>query len=183
MRIKCKREGKSRHGHRASNQAVCASQDYFRHIARELPELVIENCSSGGHRLEPSMMSLVSQASFSDAHEALSIPLNAANLHRLTKLNGFHHAGVWINEVNGNWDKLYDVQVGDLIWGIDDKEYINEPSLAVYFQDYFYNSSREDPTSIVIHLERDGVDHDITVNRRDYYDESNGKATYYEKNQ
>jgi alpha-galactosidase len=66
-------------------QAVCASQDYFRHIARELPELVIENCSSGGHRLEPSMMSLVSQASFSDAHEALSIPLVAANLHRLIR--------------------------------------------------------------------------------------------------
>ena len=66
-------------------QAVCASQDYFRHIARELPELVIENCSSGGHRLEPSMMALVSQASFSDAHEALSIPLIAANLHRLIR--------------------------------------------------------------------------------------------------
>ena len=66
-------------------QAVGASQDYFRHIARELPELVIENCSSGGHRLEPSMMSLVSQASFSDAHEALSIPLIAANLHRLIR--------------------------------------------------------------------------------------------------
>ncbi len=66
-------------------QAVCASQDYFRHIADELPELVIENCSSGGHRLEPSMMSLVSQASFSDAHEALSIPLIAANLHRLIR--------------------------------------------------------------------------------------------------
>ncbi len=66
-------------------QAVCASQDYFRHIAAELPELVIENCSSGGHRLEPSMMALVSQASFSDAHEALSIPLIAANLHRLIR--------------------------------------------------------------------------------------------------
>lgn len=66
-------------------QAVCASQDYFRHIAEELPELVIENCSSGGHRLEPSMMELVSQASFSDAHEALSIPLIAANLHRLIR--------------------------------------------------------------------------------------------------
>ena len=66
-------------------QAVCASQDYFRHIAQELPELVIENCSSGGHRLEPSMISLVSQASFSDAHEALAIPLIAANLHRLIR--------------------------------------------------------------------------------------------------
>ena len=31
------------------------------------------------------MMALVSQASFSDAHEAISIPLIAANLHRLIR--------------------------------------------------------------------------------------------------
>lgn len=66
-------------------QRVCASQDFFREIARQLPELVIENCSSGGHRLEPSMMELVSQASFSDAHECRSIPIIAANLHRLIR--------------------------------------------------------------------------------------------------
>ena len=42
---------------------------------------MIENCSSGGHRLEPSMMELVSQASFSDAHETTAIPIIAANLH------------------------------------------------------------------------------------------------------
>ncbi len=69
----------------AVRQSVVASQDYFRHITEELPELVIENCSSGGHRLEPSMMELVSMASFSDAHEAKSIPLIAANLHRLIR--------------------------------------------------------------------------------------------------
>ena len=63
-------------------QRVAASQDFFRTMAQALPELVIENCSSGGHRLEPSMMELVSQASFSDAHECLSIPIIAANLHR-----------------------------------------------------------------------------------------------------
>ncbi len=66
-------------------QAVEASREYFKHIAEELPELVIENCASGGHRLEPSMMELVSQASFSDAHECVSIPLIAANLHRLIR--------------------------------------------------------------------------------------------------
>lgn len=67
-------------------QAVLASQDYFRRIKQEIPELVIENCSSGGHRLEPSMMELVSQASFSDAHECVSIPLIAANMHRLIQV-------------------------------------------------------------------------------------------------
>ncbi len=66
-------------------QCVCKSQDYFKHIANEMPDLVIENCASGGHRLEPSMMELVSQASFSDAHEAKDIPLVAANLHRLIR--------------------------------------------------------------------------------------------------
>jgi len=66
-------------------QTVRGTQDYFRHIAEKMPELVIENCSSGGHRLEPSMMELVSQASFSDAHESVSIPLIAANLHRLIR--------------------------------------------------------------------------------------------------
>lgn len=66
-------------------QRVEASQEFFRTMTREMPELVIENCSSGGHRLEPSMMELVSQASFSDAHECVSIPIIAANLHRVIR--------------------------------------------------------------------------------------------------
>ncbi len=64
---------------------VLASKDFFRELRREIPDLVIENCSSGGHRLEPSMMELVSMASFSDAHETLSIPLIAASLQRLVR--------------------------------------------------------------------------------------------------
>ena len=64
---------------------VLKTQDFFRKMRREMPDLVIENCSSGGHRLEPSFMELSSQASFSDAHEILSLPLIAANLHRVVK--------------------------------------------------------------------------------------------------
>lgn len=64
---------------------VLASQAFFRKIKAEIPEIVIENCSSGGHRLEPSMMALASQASFSDAHETTSIPIIAANLHRVIR--------------------------------------------------------------------------------------------------
>lgn len=59
-----------------------AVQNFFRRIRREIPHLVIENCSSGGHRLEPSMMGLTSMASFSDAHEEPEIPIIAANMHR-----------------------------------------------------------------------------------------------------
>ncbi|MEO6874835.1 MAG: glycoside hydrolase family 36 protein [Opitutaceae bacterium] len=58
-------------------------QAFFRKLRVELPDLVIENCSSGGHRLEPSMMALTSMSSFSDAHECPEIPIIAANLHRL----------------------------------------------------------------------------------------------------
>ena len=58
-------------------------QKFFREIREELPDLVIENCSSGGHRLEPSMMALCAMGSFSDAHETREIPIIAANLQRL----------------------------------------------------------------------------------------------------
>ena len=63
-------------------QNVLAAQEYFRKIAREIPGIVIENCASGGHRLEPGFMGLTSMASFSDAHECVEIPIIAANLHR-----------------------------------------------------------------------------------------------------
>ncbi|MBK9925028.1 MAG: alpha-galactosidase [Anaerolineales bacterium] len=62
---------------------ILAVQDFFREMRQELPDLVIEVCASGGHRLEPSMLALASMGSFSDAHESLEIPIIAANLHRL----------------------------------------------------------------------------------------------------
>ncbi|MCR5322045.1 MAG: alpha-galactosidase [Lachnospiraceae bacterium] len=64
---------------------VVATQNFFKKMKREIPDLVIENCSSGGHRLEPSFMELASQASFSDAHEIPSLPIIAANLHRVIR--------------------------------------------------------------------------------------------------
>lgn len=63
-------------------QRVQATQQFIRKIQNQLPHLVIENCSSGGHRLEPSMLQLTSMSSFSDAHECVEIPIIAANLHR-----------------------------------------------------------------------------------------------------
>lgn len=67
-----------------NRQQLEASQNFIRKIHEELPDLVIENCSSGGHRLEYSMMQLTNLSSFSDAHEATCIPIIAANLHHLT---------------------------------------------------------------------------------------------------
>lgn len=56
---------------------------FFRRMRERLPHLVIENCASGGHRLEPSMQALASMASFSDAHETVDIPVVGASLHNL----------------------------------------------------------------------------------------------------
>lgn len=56
---------------------------FFQGIRRALPDLVIEICSSGGHRLEPSMLELGSMCSFSDAHETRDIPILAYNVQRL----------------------------------------------------------------------------------------------------
>lgn len=60
-----------------------ASVAFIEKVKREIPGIVLENCASGGHRLEPKMMSLMSMASFSDAHECEEIPIIAANLHRV----------------------------------------------------------------------------------------------------
>lgn len=62
---------------------MAATEGFIRRVKEEVPDIVLENCSSGGHRLEPLMMSLCSMASFSDAHEVAEIPVIAANLHRL----------------------------------------------------------------------------------------------------
>ena len=64
-------------------QNMEASFEFFQEMQRCIPGLVIENCSSGGHRLEPKMLSATAMSSFSDAHECTAIPIIAANLHRV----------------------------------------------------------------------------------------------------
>ncbi len=56
-------------------------KDFFKRMKQEIPDLIIENCASGGHRLEPGMMGVSAVSSFSDAHEAVEIPYIAASLH------------------------------------------------------------------------------------------------------
>ena len=58
--------------------------EYVRKIKREVPGITIENCASGGMRLDPLTMSASAMCSFSDAHECFEIPVVAANLHYLT---------------------------------------------------------------------------------------------------
>jgi alpha-galactosidase len=64
-------------------QVLAETQGFFRRMRGRLPGLLVENCASGGHRLEPSLLALSAMSSFSDAHEVREIPLIAANLHRV----------------------------------------------------------------------------------------------------
>ena len=66
-------------------EQILAVKDFFREIRREVPDICMELCSSGGHRLEPSMLELFDMASFSDAHEQPEIPVIAAGLHRVMR--------------------------------------------------------------------------------------------------
>lgn len=63
-------------------QNMAAAAAFVDEVKRQVPGIILENCASGGHRLEPLMMSKCSMASFSDAHECEEIPIIAANLHR-----------------------------------------------------------------------------------------------------
>lgn len=60
-----------------------ASFAFLEEMKREIPGLIVENCASGGHRLEPKLLAATAMSSFSDAHECLEIPIIAANLHRV----------------------------------------------------------------------------------------------------
>lgn len=57
--------------------------DFFQLIKKEIPDIIIENCSSGGMRLDPVMTGVTAMSSFSDAHECFEFPIVAANLHYL----------------------------------------------------------------------------------------------------
>lgn len=65
------------------NEHMTAVYEFFKKIKREIPDIIIENCASGGCRLEPKMMGVTAMSSFSDAHECIEVPVIAANLHYL----------------------------------------------------------------------------------------------------
>lgn len=59
-------------------------RNFFIKMKKEIPDLIIENCASGGCRLEPSMMDISAMSSASDTHEGYEGAVVAANLHYLT---------------------------------------------------------------------------------------------------
>lgn len=58
-----------------------AVREFIRKIKSEISDIIIENCASGGLRLDPGMMAITAMSSFSDAHESFEFPIIAANLH------------------------------------------------------------------------------------------------------
>ena len=69
-----------------------AVENFFRRIRRELPDLVIEICSSGGHRLTAGWMRIGAMASSTDVHEGVEIPIVGANVARLIPMR---HNQLW----------------------------------------------------------------------------------------
>lgn len=67
----------------AGRQVAEESLGWLGKLKEAVPGIVIENCSSGGGRIEPLRMQKVSMCSFSDAHECDEIPLVAANVSRV----------------------------------------------------------------------------------------------------
>jgi len=70
-------------GAEALREHMAYVSDFFSLMKKEIPDLIIENCASGGSRNEPLMMSHGAVCSFSDAHECVEIPCVAGNLQKL----------------------------------------------------------------------------------------------------
>ena len=65
-------------------QHMEAVRNFIIKIKKEIPDIMIENCASGGCRLEPSMMDITGMSSASDTHDVYEGAIVAANLHYLT---------------------------------------------------------------------------------------------------
>jgi len=57
--------------------------EFMKHIRKEFPNLILENCSSGGMRHEITFNTVTSMSSFSDAHENPEGAVVAMDLHRI----------------------------------------------------------------------------------------------------
>lgn len=65
------------------HEHINAVMEFFLFIKKDVPNLVIENCASGGHRLVSPFFEMTAMSSYSDAHEGKEVPVIAARLHRL----------------------------------------------------------------------------------------------------
>ncbi|ADI10518.1 family 36 glycoside hydrolase [Streptomyces bingchenggensis BCW-1] len=64
-------------------ELTAASRGFIARLSARLPDLVIENCAGGGHRIDPAYAALTAVSSGSDAFEAREAPAIAAGLQRV----------------------------------------------------------------------------------------------------
>jgi alpha-galactosidase len=74
-------------------QQMEATLSFFSQLRQRMPQLIMENCASGGHRLEPALMTHFDLGSFSDAMECPELPIIAANAVRLLPAR---QAVIWV---------------------------------------------------------------------------------------
>lgn len=113
---------------------------FYGEIKKAIPEIVIEVCSSGGHRLEPKFLSLASMASFSDAHEGVEGAVIACDLHRYmlprqmqiwaTLNEGYTTARIYFTLIKGMLGRL--ALSGDLLKLTGEKRVALERAIPFY---------------------------------------------------
>lgn len=124
-------------------------REFFADIKKEIPDIIIENCSSGGMRLEASMLAVSGMCSFSDAHECIEFPIVAANLHYLVPPC---QSQVWnVLKPEFTFDRFsFTVSAGFLgriCWSGDVMGLSNEQMNHIYNAEAFY----EDVSDIIRH--------------------------------
>lgn len=65
------------------NEHISKVIEFIDEIRANVPNIVIETCASGGHRIEPLFLSHSDMTSFSDAHECYEGAVIAANVNKL----------------------------------------------------------------------------------------------------
>lgn len=119
---------------------MAAVREYFKKMAKEVPGLIIENCASGGCRLEPSMMDITSISSGSDAHEGYEGPVILANLHYIAPPR---QSSVWCT-LKPEYDRTHFTHIiaggflGRLCWSGDFPNLNQDQMSMVYAAEDFY---------------------------------------------
>ena len=152
-------------------QVAEESLSWLTKLKEAIPDLVIENCASGGSRIEPQRMGMVSMCSFSDAHECTEIPLVAANVSRVIPAR---QSQIWavLREKDSPSRTIYSLCAammgriclsGDVLHMPEDKVRLVQDGLAFYQK--------------VKHIVRDGDIRLIDCNV-EYYREPVGRQIY-----
>ena len=134
-------DGNDSPGENLREHMACV-RDFFIKMANEVPGLIIENCASGGCRLEPSMMDITQISSGSDAHEGYEGPVIHANLHYIAPPR---QSSVWCT-LKPEYDRIHFTHIiaggflGRLCWSGDFPSLNAEQMDMVYAAEDLYSA-------------------------------------------